>query len=288
MRTAPRLEAVGSGRTLSLCADDYGLSPGVCRGILELVAARRLSAVSCLVGRDAWREHASALTAEAAVLDGQVQLGLHFNLTEGRPLSPELCSSWPQFPSLQRLMASAFLRALPRAPLQLEWQAQVEAFTDAAGRLPDFIDGHQHVHHLAGVRETVLEGAAGLSARAGRRVAVRATGRLPGAGFALKRALIAGTGGRTLQRRLEQRGIAHNRCLFGVYDFQSADYRALMQAWLASLPTSGALLFCHPGHADDGIGDPIAPARERELAYLRGTGFAEDLAAAGVRLGPAW
>ena len=75
----------------------------------------------------------------------------------------------------------------------------------------------------------------------------------------------------------------------GVYDFAEPDYRALMQRWLAALPAEGGLLFCHPGdHADGDPPDAIGVARAREIAYLGSTAFAEDLAAADVRLGRVW
>ena len=38
-----------------------------------------------------------------------------------------------------------------------EVRAQFEAFADAFGRPPDFVDGHQHVHLFPQVREAVLE-----------------------------------------------------------------------------------------------------------------------------------
>ncbi|MDE2277411.1 MAG: ChbG/HpnK family deacetylase, partial [Burkholderiales bacterium] len=41
-------------RTLALCADDYGLAPAIDHGILGLLAAGRLSALSCLVNGAAW------------------------------------------------------------------------------------------------------------------------------------------------------------------------------------------------------------------------------------------
>ena len=119
--------------------------------------------------------------------------------------------------------------------------------------------------------------------------AVRSTGRVLGPGFGLKRWLIERTGGRTLERQLTQRVLAHNPALLGAYDFVDPDYRALMQRWLVELPAQGGLLFCHPGDtAAAGSRDPIAAARVRELAYLGSPEFAADLVAANVRLGAVW
>jgi len=264
-------------KTLALCADDFGQSPAIDAGILHLLAMRRLTAVSCLSTGAAWREDAPRLLQAA----GAAQIGLHFNLTEGRPLAPALAAAWPRFPSLGRLLAAAHLRRLPVGALGDELAAQLAAFSAATGRAPDYLDGHQHVHALPGVRNLVLDAALALQPPA----ALRSTSRLAGRG--LKRQVIEASGGRTLGRALAARGLRHNSLLLGAYDFR-ADYRPLMQRWLAEAPESGGLLFCHPGEAAADPADPIGAARARELAYLGSVAFAQDLAAAGVRLGPAF
>jgi hypothetical protein len=271
---------MSSARALMLCADDFGLSAGVSRGIAALARQGRLQAISCLTGVPAWRENAPLLRD----LPSGVDIGLHFNLTEGEPLSPELRARWPRFPALPRLIAAAHVGAVPRAAIAAEFGAQLAAFLRACGREPAFIDGHQHVHHLPGVRDVLL---AGID-RMAQAPAVRNTGRIGGTGFTIKRQLIAGTGGRALHRELRRRGLAHNAALLGVYDFQPGSYRHWMQGWLAAVPPEGALLFCHPGAADASVPDAIAAARGPEAEYLASSAFSEDVAAAGVSLARVW
>ena len=266
-------------RELALCADDFGHSAAVDHAILHLAARGRLSEVSCMVNAPAWPADAGALAALPAVATGRVQLGLHFNLTEGAPLSPRLAQIWPRLPSLQGLIAGSLLRRLPMAALADEWAAQWAAFEHFAGRPPAHIDGHQHVHHLPGVRDGLLRL---LASRPGLRV--RHTGRVVGPGFAIKRLVIAATGGAVLGRRLELQGQHANTMLLGVYDFMRTDYRGLMQQWLAALPAKGGMVLCHPGEPGSAPGDPIAAARVREWGYLDSDDFAADLAAHGVRL----
>ncbi len=267
-------------KPLVLCADDFGQSAAIDEGILALVAQGRLSAVSCMVNGPAWAADAPRLMALPAVQQAQVSVGLHLNLSEGRPVSAALAREWPQCPPLPRLIALAHLRRLPAAAWQDEPGAQWALFQQHAGRQPDHLDGHQHVHHLPRLRDWVL-------AQQGRHPAlrVRDTGTVAGPGFLLKRALIAGTGGRTLSRQLQARSAAQNRVLLGAYDFVLQDYRACMQAWLTQVPAEGALLFCHPGMAGPEP-DAIAAARLREHAYLAGDAFVQDLQAAGVSLSP--
>jgi chitin disaccharide deacetylase len=268
-------------RVLALCADDFGLAPGISAGIARLAQAQRLTAVSCITNSPHWEASAPLL----AKLPVTVDAGLHINLTEGRPLSPRLAKVWPRLPSLPLLIVRAHLGLLPRAELRSEVHAQLAAFRSATGVAPRFIDGHQHVHHLPGLRSIILD----MVEHVQPLPALRSTGRVLGPGSGVKRWLIRHTGGRALARELEQRVMLHNPALLGAYDFVDPNYRALMQAWLAELPAEGGLLFCHPGEA--AVGDPpdvIRAARGRELAYLGSDAFAQDLAAAKVTLGRVW
>ena len=268
-------------RRLALCADDFGAAPNITEAVLALAAANRLTAVSCLVNGACWGRDAASL----GPLGARLEAGLHFNLTEGAPLSPALRTVWPRLPSLRALLVRAHLGALPLAAIRAELDAQLQAFGNALGRAPAYIDGHQHVHDLPGVRELVCDAVE----RAAPPPAVRNTGRIVGPGDAFKRSVIEATGGRALQRLLRARGIAHNAALSGVYGFDTPSYRLRMQAWLAALPPEGALLFCHPGaSAGSARDDPISAARQREFAYLGSDEFAADLTAAGVELGPVW
>ncbi|MCX7278314.1 MAG: ChbG/HpnK family deacetylase [Burkholderiales bacterium] len=266
-------------RVLAICADDFGLTPGISEGIAQLAQAGRINLVSCMPQAPGWQASLPLLAAMPAA----VQRGLHFNLTEGQPLSPELRRHWPRFLALPKLILAAHLRQLPMAAIALELRAQWQAFADATGAAPHFVDGHQHVHHLPGVRQELLALVTSLSPMP----AVRATGRLLGPGEGLKRWLIQATGGRALQSALARQGIRHNPCLTGAYDFIDPDYARRMRAWLAALPAEGGLLFCHPGveGPPHTVVDPIAPARLREWAYLRSDAFAQDLRSADVVLG---
>lgn len=266
-------------RVLGVCADDVGLVDGVAESVIALAAAGRLSAASCVTNAAGWRAAAALLTSSRPA----VELGLHFNLSEGVPLSAALRAHWPTLPALASVLARAHLRALPLAAIGAEFAAQVDAFAAALGRPPDFVDGHQHVHALPGVRRIVLDALASWP----QAPAVRSTARVLGPGTAFKRWVIEASGGRALERALVARGLAHNRALLGAYDF-NADYRPLMQAWLAEAPDDGGLLFCHPGPAAGESSDPIASARGREAAYLASDDFCVDLAAAGVTVGATW
>ena len=273
--------AAPTNRVLMLCADDFGLDTGISIAIARLARAGRLNAVSCISSGDGWAADAAWLSG----LPATVSLGLHFNLTQGRPLSRRLARVWPTLPTLARLTAQAHLGLLPRAALRAEFHAQFGAYVKAIDKPPSFIDGHQHVHHLPVVRNIVLDAVEHIQPMP----ALRSTAPVQGPGAGLKRWFIEHAGGRGLARELRRRVIPHNPALLGVYDFARTDYRRLMQGWLAELPQAGGLLLCHPGGVSSvGTRDPIGAARIRELNYLSSNDFPQDLAAAGVTLGSVW
>ena len=270
-----------AARTLALCADDFGLAPGISAAIARLAQAQRLTAVSCITNSAHWMADAPLLGTFPASVDA----GLHINLTDGEPLSRSLAKIWPRLPALPALVLRSHLGLLPRNALRIEVQAQLAAFRTATGAAPAYIDGHQHVHHLPGLRNIILE----MAEQVQPRPAVRNTARVLGPGFGFKRWMIMHTGAPALARELSRRMFSRNPALLGAYDFRDPDYRALMQGWLNQLPSEGGLLFCHPGQSTiGGPTDPVAGARERELAYLGSDAFTQDLAAANVRLGRVW
>src|SRR5437868_5175155 len=119
-------------RTLAVCADDFGQSPGISRGIASLAQAGRINATSCLTNGVHWHACAPLLKDMPESLD----VGLHFNLSEGEPLSAELRREWPRMPALEGLIIRAHLRMLPLKAIAAEFAAQRAAFMDTMGRTP--------------------------------------------------------------------------------------------------------------------------------------------------------
>nr|WP_313077235.1 ChbG/HpnK family deacetylase [Melaminivora sp.] len=258
---------------LVLCADDYALHPLVDAAVQQLARAGRLSATSCMSTAPGWREAAPALRE----LRPELSVGLHFNLTEGHGGA---CTAQ----GLGEVLRAAYLRRLPRRRLQAAWRAQLDAFEYVMGTPPDFIDGHQHVHQLPGVREALL---AELRSRyaAHELPWVRSTRPAGGLWRAPKAAVIALLGGLRATRLLAAAGVPMNRGFGGVYGFDAPDvagYRTHMQHWLAQM-RAGALLMCHPATAPV-PGDAIGAQRAVEFAYLASPTFGEDLRAAGLQV----
>ncbi|MBV8849365.1 MAG: ChbG/HpnK family deacetylase [Methylobacteriaceae bacterium] len=262
----------------ALCADDYAITPGVSRGILELLKAGRLTAVSVLVTAPEWARAASELMPFTDAAD----IGLHLNLTLGAPLGamPALAPG-KRFPALGRLVRAALLGQLPLAEIAAETARQIDAFTQHFGRPPDYLDGHQHVHALPGIRDVLLQTLAGrgLAGRLWLRdPGDRAQGIL-GRPFRRKAAAVAAlTSG--FARRAAARGFAVNEGFAGFSDFAPArDYAAIFPSYLHS-PGPRHLVMCHPGHSDEALArlDPATSSRDAELAFLMSPDFSQVLA----------
>src|SRR5512143_337399 len=137
-----------------LCADDFALAEGVSEGILRLANAGRLTAIACMTASPLWRSLAGRLDA----IEDRCDIGLHLTLTDLEPIGPlPRLAPAGRLPGLGRLMAAAFAGSFEPAEVRDELRRQWGAFVAARGRPPDFLDGHQHVHLLPGVREAVLQ-----------------------------------------------------------------------------------------------------------------------------------
>ena len=65
-----------------LCADDFGISPGINKSICMLAELKKVSATSVMVVYEDWDPYHRSLLDYKAHLD----IGLHFILTEAPPL----------------------------------------------------------------------------------------------------------------------------------------------------------------------------------------------------------
>lgn len=229
-----------TGRRLIVNADDFGLTRGVSRGILD--ASRRGIVTSTTVmvnlqGQDDLDEEAQEV--------GSLALGLHVNLTWGAPV----CGA-PAVPSLVgpdgRFVRDARAVAARATPddVRRETEAQVETFARRFGRSPSHLDSHHHVHRQPGVMDAVRD------------VAVAA-------GLPLRS---QDPGFREGLRRHGVRTVDH--FLGGDDPAPYWTVERLLDA-LASLPLGITELMCHPGLYDESLAySRYGREREVELAAL--------------------
>jgi chitin disaccharide deacetylase len=255
-----------------LCADDFGQSAAIGGGILQLVEAGRLSAVSCMTEADAWLESAPALARHQESID----IGVHFNLTH-----PCGFQSWSARPLGTTLLA-AMSGGLDQRALATTLHAQLDRFESVMGKAPDFIDGHQHVHILPGIRTMLLHETARRYPRH-KPYLRNVNPRLQFTADLLKTLLLKTLNAGFVSSACRA-GIPSTRRFGGIYSLSPAtDFAALMERWLASAQ-SGDLIMCHPGNAAFDAADPIAATRPRELQHLLSDDFVVQLQRADVRL----
>jgi predicted glycoside hydrolase/deacetylase ChbG (UPF0249 family) len=272
-------------RHIWLCADDYGLSPGVNRGIRDLIGRRRLNATSVMVvGPAIGRNEVEALKSATAA--APCAIGLHTTLTA--PFHPLTMYFRPlhggAFLPLGRMLRASLMRRLDGEMVRAEIAAQLAAFTELFGRAPDYVDGHQHVQLFPQVRDAFLAAVKEAAPKAW----VRQCGRALPFSQRLKtpKALLLDILSARFRDRCEKAGIAYNPGFAGAYDFsRDADYGDLMPAFLDGLPDNG-LVMCHPGFVDEVLVslDPFTTQREREHAFLAGDGFPRLLQANSIAL----
>ncbi len=240
-------------------ADDFGLSAGVSRGIVEAMNLGVVGTTTALIGSD---------IAEADIVDhaGAIRgrIGLHLQLSNGRPRLPanevpSLVDSSGNFPR-KRFQVK---RPDPEETFR-EWCAQAD-YLRHLGIEPTHLDSHHHIHLLPSASEAFVELARhlGLPARAG---------------------------SPRVRNLLRSQGV---RCA----DHFTARFfgpRCTPEQLLSILEESakgmsdGELLevMCHPGRSDERLAEisSYTTTRERELALLTEQGLEEQLREIGFEI----
>ncbi len=260
-------------------ADDYGLHAEVDAAILECFAAGVLCSATLMVNQPG--------AADAAVRAAQagLPLGLHLNLTLGRPVSePEqiasLLDAEGRFVARRELIKRALRRRLDPDHVRVELQAQIARYRELVSEV-QHLDSHQHVHAIPRVAEVVR--------------ALAQDNDWP------LRGLRQDLGGRHLSplKRLKKwvinrtgaaRGEAPNRHLVSVFDFLRpgefpglAHYRRLLRAVPEGVCTEWMVHPCRDAAAVSGL-TAIGAISEAEYRIMIGAEFKQLLRESGVQL----
>lgn len=273
-------------RRIWLCADDYGISPGVNRAIRDLIENRRLNATSVMVvGPAIGRDEVSALKTVAQA-NPRCAIGLHATLTAPfRPLTMHFRpTEGGLFLPHAKLLRRSLMGRLDFELIHTELMVQLAAFVDLFGRPPDFVDGHQHVQLYPGVRDAFLAAVKQAAPNAW----IRQCGRDRPWMQRLDspKALVLDILSAQFRRRAARAQLIFNPAFAGAYDFsKQPEFGALMRQFLRGMPEAGVVM-CHPGIVDDVLIslDPLTTQREREYEFFRGDHFLPLLGASEVTL----
>jgi len=283
-------------KRLVVNADDFGLAESINRGILEAHRRGILTSATLLANGAAF-ESAAELARGAPVLG----VGVHLNLTDGRPVSqpstvPSLLDASGQFFSGPAQLAGRVLAGRARlAEVEREWGAQIEKVGNS-GVAITHLDGHKHVHMLPALFPVAVRLARQYGVR-GVRLAIE---RPPRLGGLLRRH--AGAAGSILMQRLRARALAllalgsreqleRAEMAFPMYFYGITQTGFLdgaeLEAILWNLPDGTSELMCHPGYADGVLrqtGTRLVEERERELEALTRPESRKLVAALSIQL----
>lgn len=252
-----------TGRII-LNADDYALSPGVSQAIRMLAAAERITSTSAIVTRPGWMKDAAALQP----LRHRIATGLHLNLTLGAPLgdAAQLARDGTM-PGIAARITDAYARRLNLPSIAAEISRQLDAFESGMGTAPDFIDGHEHVHVLPGIRRTLLDI---LKSRySDRPLLVRDP--TPAKTILSQqsiKALTLHTLARNMRRDIERAGFVANDSFGGVTGF-AATGAAVDRDFANAARLEGwrPLVMCHPGFSDHELVRIDTHSARRQLEF---------------------
>ncbi len=256
-------------------ADDFGLSHGVCRGIVEAMTRGLVSATTAMVCMPGAPER---IARYAPALGGRV--GLHLQLTGGgRPCLPP-----GEIPSLVT-PAGRF----PRNPDQVvhpdpdqaarEWRAQVDRLR-ALGLEPSHLDSHHHIHLHPGLFPVFAELAAELGIPARNADPSRAS-ELTRRGVPVADACLIDW----FDRNISLSGLL--ACLERGYAGAGGVGGAGGAGGAGGVKTGKILeLMCHPGYSDAELRavSSYASQRQAELAVLTAPETARALAELGIEV----
>jgi predicted glycoside hydrolase/deacetylase ChbG (UPF0249 family) len=246
-------------RTLIVNADDFGRTRGVSAGIVHAHLHGLVTTTTAMVNLPGALQDVAQASQQLPTLG----LGVHLNLTHGRPVLdptevPSLVSSDGSFHTPDALIASGHLP--DPAHVEREWRAQVNAFLKT-GALLDHLDSH---HHAALFSPEMWQICLNLAAELGcgvRPPAPRETSddvlfsRFPPE----SRRFATGDA----WRLLADRGIPSPERLVTRFFAQRARLATLLSI-LESIPHGTTELMCHPGWLDSVLVRNSGYARERE------------------------
>ncbi len=275
-------------RRLIVNADDFGLTAGVNRAIVETHTGGVVSSATLMASGAAFED---AVTAARSA--PHLSVGCHVILVDGTPVSPPetidtllaIRSAEPDkfYSSLSAFAARAMLGGFDRDQLVAEITAQIRKI-QAAGLHVTHLDTHKHAHLFPEILAALLRAARICGVRAIRNPFVPLKA-MPARLFKGKRQLwkrysqvrmLHTFSGPSLQR-IKRAGLLTPQGVIGVIETGTSDspdgsaYSSLLRQSLANLPEGTWELVCHPGYNDANLraaGTRLLASREEERRLL--------------------
>ena len=267
-------------KNLIVNADDFGLTEGVNRGIIDGHRNGIITSTTLMANGMAF-EHAVAAGSAVPALG----VGVHLNLTQGRPVC--IASRIPSivtpeglfYPSPGELARRILARKVELLHIENELRCQIQKIVSAGIRITH-LDGHKHVHLLPPIFEVVLKLAREFGIlcvrcpieparsalgplRSGRRGWPRMAKQ-----YFLGRALSSLAGWQA--EKVSEAGLHRPDHFYGLSQTGFLD-RELLELMVLEVPDGTTEIMCHPGYVDEALlrtRTRLRAQRETELQAL--------------------
>lgn len=267
-------------KRLIVNADDFGMTIDVSRGIIASARAGLVRATSAMANMPDFESSVSALESSGVRLD----VGLHANLTWGRPVSdpaeiPSLVDSNGNFLPRGRLLAKSLVNALSPEEAYREVWAQCAKLASRRERI-SHIDGHHHVHVFPGVASAVERVAREFAipyVRSPREGTWSSWSRAAARRFAIFM-LAASSPGYWITR-----GFKTSDHFGGFSLGASPDLKRRWIETVRRLPEGVTEIMVHPGYCGGGL-DSYGPKREEEMPVLADPILKDFIGESGVKM----
>jgi hopanoid biosynthesis associated protein HpnK len=282
-------------RRLIINADDFGLTGGVNRAIVEAHESGVVTSATLMANGQAF-DDAIAL----AQCRPRLGVGCHLVLVDGAPLLDPTAvrslldrggsSGNPHFrEGITRFGTLALLGRLRENEIEAEATAQIRKL-QAAGVKVTHLDSHKHTHTFPRVLRPLLRAAASCGVRAIRNPFERIQGSQLAASPSLWRrwaevGVLRGLA-RQFREAVQQAGIATPDGTLAIVATGSLNER-LFRLMVEHLPDGTWELVCHPGYNDAALREVhtrLRQSREQELQILTSPATRELLAANGIEI----
>ncbi len=283
-------------RRLIVNADDFGMTRGINRAIVEGSAKGIITSTTLMATASAFADAVSAALAS----DSRLSVGCHVILLDGTPalppkdvaslLEPKSRPTAPEFRvKLNDFARASFTGKLDPSQLQAEAAAQMQRLQDAGIALSHF-DCHKHAHMFPAVLKPLLRAADSRGVRAVRNpfgrlfpLPLSRILRQPKMWLRLSELGVLRSFAGSFKREVDRHGLRTPDGSVGVLDTGALDLESFLVI-VETLPQGTWEFVCHPGYNDaelHHVRTRLRQSRETELRVFT----SPDARAALDRLG---
>ncbi|HZS07574.1 MAG TPA: ChbG/HpnK family deacetylase [Blastocatellia bacterium] len=261
-------------RRLVVNADDFGFTSGVNRAVIEGHRRGIITSTTLMANMPGFDE-----AVRLARGNPSLGVGLHFNITQGRPVAPaaqvrSLTDGRGEFPGTSTAVAKRLVTGgLRRAEIVIELRAQIEKALNAGLRL-SHVDSHKHTHALPQVFDAIIRTIPDYGIGA---VRLQRERWRPGGMLTSPKVVKQGAVALALSQlcradlvKMRRAGLRTTDAFFGITQtgFWTKQWLARL---IENLPEGASELMCHPGYVNEEMrraGTRLTASREQELRLL--------------------